>query len=83
MTAGSAPASAPTLRCSPVRPSTVEEQSVHLHIDYLNVGRDLNQWLPLVKWLLAIPHCIVLAVLSVFAFFAVVIVWFTILFTGR
>ena len=83
MTAGSAPASAPTLRCSPVRPSTVEEQSVHLHIDYLNVGRDLNQWLPLVKWLLAIPHYIVLAVLSVVAFFAVVIAWFAILFTGR
>src|SRR5664279_3810157 len=64
-------------------PSTVEEQSVHLQIDYPDVERDLNQWLPLVKWLLAIPHFIVLAVLSVVAFFAVVIAWFTILFTGR
>ena len=64
-------------------PSTVEEQSVHLQIDYPNVERDLNQWLPLVKWLLAIPHYIVLAVLSVVAFFAVVIAWFAILFTGR
>jgi hypothetical protein len=64
-------------------PSTVEEQSVHLQIDYPDVERDLNQWLPLVKWLLAIPHFIVLAVLSVVAVFAVVIAWFAILFTGR
>ena len=64
-------------------PSTVEEQSVHLQIDYPDVERDLNQWLPLVKWLFAIPHFLVLAVLSVAAFFAVVIAWFAILFTGR
>jgi len=64
-------------------PSTVEEQSVHLQIDYPDVERDLNRWLPLVKWLLAIPHLVVLAVLSVAAFLAVVIAWFAILFTGR
>jgi len=64
-------------------PSTVEEQSVHLHIDYPDVERDLNRWLPLVKWLLAIPHVIVLFVLSIGAFFAVVIAWFAILFTGQ
>jgi Domain of unknown function (DUF4389) len=64
-------------------PSTVEEQSVHLEIDYPDAERDLNRWLPLVKWLLAIPHFIVLAVLSIGAFFAVVFAWFAILFTGR
>jgi hypothetical protein len=64
-------------------PSTVEEQSVHLEIDYPDAERDLNQWLPLVKWILAIPHFIVLAVLIVAAFFAVVFAWFAILFTGR
>jgi hypothetical protein len=64
-------------------PSTVEEQSVHLQLDYPDVERDLNRWLPLVKWLLAIPHFIVLGVLFVVAFFAVVIAWFAILFTGR
>jgi hypothetical protein len=64
-------------------PSTVEEQSVHLQIDYPDVERDLNRWLPLVKWLLAIPHFIVLFFLSVAAFFVVVFAWFSILFTGR
>jgi len=64
-------------------PSTVEEQSVHLQIDYPDVERDLNRWLPLVKWLLAIPHLIVLSVLSAAAFFAVVAAWFAILFSGQ
>lgn len=64
-------------------PSTVEEQSVHLEIDYPDVERDLNRWLPLVKWLLVIPHFLLLIVLSVGAAFAVVIAWFAILFTGR
>ena len=64
-------------------PSTVEEQVVHLEIDYPDVERDLNRWLPLVKWLLVIPHVLVLIVLSVAAFFAVVVAWFAILFTGR
>jgi hypothetical protein len=64
-------------------PSTVEEQAVHLEIDYPTVEQDLNRWLPLVKWLLAIPHYVVLAVLFVLAVIAVVIAWFAILFTGR
>jgi len=64
-------------------PSTVDEQSVHLEIDYPNVEHDLNRWLPLVKWFLAIPHYLVLAVLAIAAVVAVVIAWFAILFTGR
>jgi hypothetical protein len=56
---------------------------VHLELDYPNVEQDLSRWLPLVKWFLAIPHYIVLAVLTVAAVFAVVIAWFAILFTGR
>ena len=64
-------------------PSTVEEQAVHLEIDYPDVDRDLNRWLPLVKWFLAIPHYLVLLVLSLAAFVSVVIAWFAILFTGR
>ena len=64
-------------------PSTVDEQSVHLEIDYPDVKADLNRWMPIVKWLLAIPHYIVLAFLFVAAFFAVVFAWFAILLTGQ
>jgi Domain of unknown function (DUF4389) len=64
-------------------PSTDEEQSVHLELDYPNVEQDLNRWLPLVKWLLAIPHFIVLFFLGIAAVVAVLITWFSILFTGR
>lgn len=64
-------------------PSTVEEQSVHLEIDYPDVERGLNRWLPLVKWLLAIPHYFVLAVLFVVAVVVGFIAWLAILFTGR
>jgi hypothetical protein len=64
-------------------PSTVDEQSVHLEIDYPDVERDLNRWLPLVKWLLAIPHYIVLAILVAIGVIVWVIAWFAILFTGR
>ena len=63
-------------------PSTIEEQSVHIEIDYPDVEQDLNRWLPLVKWLLAIPHYIVLIILGLLAIVAVVIAWFAILLTG-
>ena len=64
-------------------PSTVEEQSVHLEIDYPDVQKDLNRWLPLVKWLLAFPHYIVLAALWIGATVVWVIAWIALLFTGR
>jgi len=64
-------------------PSTDDHQSVHLDYDYPDASRDLNRWLPLVKWLLAIPHFVVLFFLWIAAILAVVGAWFAILFTGR
>jgi hypothetical protein len=64
-------------------PSTVDEQAVHLEIEYPDVDKDLNRWLPLVKWLLAIPHYFVLLFLWVGAIIAIVIAWFAIVITGR
>ncbi|MEA2404117.1 MAG: hypothetical protein QOE08_764 [Thermoleophilaceae bacterium] len=63
-------------------PSTDERQSVHLDVPYPDAQR-LNRWLPLVKWLLAIPHYVVLFFLYIGALFAVIAAWFAILFTGR
>lgn len=64
-------------------PSTVEEQAVHLDIDYPDVESELNRGLPLVKWFLAIPHYIVLFFLFLGALIAVIVAWFAILLTGR
>jgi hypothetical protein len=63
-------------------PSTDEQQSVRLDVPYPDATH-LNRWLPLVKWLLAIPHYIVLFFLFIGAAFAVIAAWFAILFTGR
>ena len=66
-----------------VYPSTDEEQVVHLKASYPDAKKGLNQWLPLVKWFLAIPHYVVLFFLGVGALVCVIIAWFAILFTGR
>ena len=64
-------------------PSTDDQQAVRLTLPYPGVRAEVNRWLPLVKWLLAIPHYIVLAFLYLGAVFAVIAAWFVILFTGR
>jgi Domain of unknown function (DUF4389) len=64
-------------------PSTDDHQSVHLDYAYPDVARDLNRWLPLVKWFLAIPHYIVLVFLDIAAVVVVIVAWFAVLFTGR
>jgi hypothetical protein len=64
-------------------PSTDEEQAVRLDFPYPEAEHDLSRGLPLVKWLLAIPHYIVLFFLTIGAVFAAIFAWFAILFTGR
>jgi len=64
-------------------PSTDDHQSVHLDYPLPDVERDLNRWLPLIKWLLAIPHYIVLFFLDIAALAVVIVAWFAILFTGQ
>jgi len=64
-------------------PSTDEEQAVHLDVPYPDVRSDLNRWMPLVKWFLAIPHYVALLVLDVAVVLGAVVAWIAILFTGR
>jgi hypothetical protein len=64
-------------------PSTDEQQAVKLDFPYPDARNGLNRWLPLVKWLLAIPHYVILIFLGLAAFVAVIVAWFAILFTGR
>ena len=63
-------------------PSTDDEQSVHLDFAYPD-AHQLNRWLPLVKWLLAIPHYVVLFFLWLAALVAIIFAWFAIIVTGR
>jgi hypothetical protein len=63
-------------------PSTDDHQSVHLDYPYPDAARDLSRWLPLVKWLAAIPHYVVLLFLYIAAFAVVIMAWFAIVFTG-
>lgn len=64
-------------------PSTDEEQALHLDVTHPDASAELNRWLPLVKWLLVIPHIIVLCFLDFAAYVCVITAWFAILFTGR
>jgi len=64
-------------------PSTDEEQAVHIEIPYPDVKKDLNRWLPLVKWFLAIPHYIILVFLYVAAIICVIISWFAIVLSAK
>ena len=64
-------------------PSTDDRQSVQLDVPYPDARHGLNRWLPLVKWLLAIPHYVALVFLYVAALIVILIAWFAILFTGR
>jgi hypothetical protein len=56
------------------------QYAVTYEVDY---PEELNRWLPLVKWLLAIPHFIVLLFLFIAAAVVGFIAWFAILFTKR
>jgi hypothetical protein len=61
-------------------PALDEEQAVHLDVEY---PANLNRWLPLVKWLLALPHFIILIILFLVYYVVLVIAWFAILITAR
>jgi hypothetical protein len=53
-----------------------------VHVEIQHQER-YSRFMPLVKWLLLLPHYIVLTVLGLVAFFAIVAAWFAVLFTGR
>ena len=64
-------------------PSTDEHQAVHLDIEYPNAETDLNRWLPLIKWLLAFPHYVVLIILSILGLIAVILGWIMVIITAQ
>ena len=63
-------------------PSTDEAQTVSLDMEYPN-AYELNRFLPLIKWLLAIPHYVVLVILFYVSLLLLLIAWIVIILTGR
>jgi ABC-type uncharacterized transport system YnjBCD permease subunit len=49
----------------------------------LTYPEELNRWKPLYKWVLAIPHYVVLFALMIAAFFVVIAGFFAVVFTGE
>lgn len=66
-----------------VYPSTDDPQGVDLKLYRPNPEEDLVRWMPYLKWFLAIPHYVVLFFLNTAGTMAIVLAWFSILFTGR
>ena len=64
-------------------PSTDEEQAVHIEMRYPDVTKELKRGMPLIKWFLVIPHVFILGFLYIGVICVTIIVWFTILFTGK
>lgn len=64
-------------------PSTTDSQAVAIKFNYPDAERELSQFMPIIKWLLAIPHYVVLFFLWIGVFFGTIYAWFMIVFTGR
>ena len=64
-------------------PSIEESDYVTITFPDVEGGAKLNRYLPLVKWLLALPLYIVGAVYAIYGFAVLIFTWFTILFTGK
>jgi hypothetical protein len=64
-------------------PSTDEPQALQLDVPYPDAKTELNRWLPLVKWLLALPHILLLVLLWVAVTVCTVFAWLAILVTAR
>jgi pSer/pThr/pTyr-binding forkhead associated (FHA) protein len=54
---------------------------INVEADYPQGG--ITNWRPLVQWILAFPHFVVLYLLAIAGFFAYVGAWFGVLLTGR
>ena len=79
-TGGAEPPAPPPPPPAPPAPASAADYPLHADIDR---QAEYSRFMPLVKWLLAIPHYIVLLVLLIGAFFAIVFSWFAVIITAR
>src|SRR4051795_3710818 len=78
--AGAQPPAAPPPAAPPTAVSPAADYPVHLAVEQ---QEEYSRFMPLIKWLLAIPHYLVLIVLGIGALFVILASFFAVLFTGR
>jgi hypothetical protein len=66
-----------------VKPGSGPPSAPYAVVTEFDRQAEYSRFLPLVKWLLVLPHWFVLAFIWIGAFFAVVAAWFMVLFTGK
>ena len=64
-------------------PSIEENDIVKITLPEVGNGSQLNRYLPLVKWLLAIPLYVMAIIYLVYGIFLTLFAWFSILFSGK
>jgi hypothetical protein len=64
-------------------PSIEESADVKITFPDVEGGAKLNRYMPLVKWLLAVPLYLVGLVYTIYGIAVLIFTWFTILFTGK
>ena len=64
-------------------PSIEDNEDVKITFPDIEAGAKLNRYLPLVKWLLALPLYLVGVVYVFYGLAVLIFTWFTILFTGK
>ncbi|TMK40637.1 MAG: DUF4389 domain-containing protein [Actinobacteria bacterium] len=77
---GTPPPGTPPPATPPLAASTAVPYPVNVQI---TPQAEYNRLLPLVKWLLLIPHWLVLGFVAIGAFIALILAWFAVLFTRR
>jgi uncharacterized protein DUF4389 len=66
-----------------VRPGSGPPSAAYAVVTEIDRQEEYSRWLPLVKWLLLIPHWVALMFVLIGVFFAAIYSWFVVLFTGK
>lgn len=64
-------------------PNFIADLKVRVVLPDIAEGKNINRWLPLVKWILALPHYVVIVLATAGVYAVVLFNWITILITGN
>jgi hypothetical protein len=64
-------------------PNFTADLKVRVVLPDIAEGKNINRWLPLIKWILALPHYVVIVLATAGVYAVVLFNWITILITGN